>query len=50
MIIVAVWFHQINDVDAVLDVLTRVLDPKIVPLSVAVRSVIVLEVQIILSV
>ena len=50
MIEVAVWLHQIHDVDAVFDILTRVLHSEEVPLGVAVRPVIVLEVQVVLSV
>lgn len=41
VVVIAVGFHEVDDVEAVHFVFARVLDPKEVPLGVAVRSVVI---------
>jgi len=50
LIVVAVRLHEINYVETVDSVLARVLDSEVVPLCVAVGSVVVFQIEVILGV
>ena len=47
MIIVTVWFHEVDNVEAVYFVLLSILHSEVVPLSEAIGTIIILEIEII---
>ena len=48
LVVVAVWLHEVDDIETISAVGSRVADLEEEPLSVAVCTVIILQVQIIL--
>lgn len=50
LIVVRVWLHEIDDVEAVLSVFSSVLNTEEIPLRVAVCAVVVFEVQVVFGV
>ena len=48
MVVVAVWLHEVDDIETISAVGSRVADLEEEPLSVAVCTVIIFQVQIIL--
>ena len=47
LIVVGVWLHKIDDVEAVLSVFSSVLNTEVVPLRVAVCTIVIFEVQVV---
>ena len=50
LIVVRVWFHEVDDVEAVLPVFSSVLNAEEIPLRVAVCTVVVFEVQVVFGI
>ena len=50
VVVIAVWFHEVDDVEAIDFVFSSILHSEIVPLSKAISTIVILEVEVILCI